>query len=96
MDPATPAREIAPAQLDIQGNAIQLLAFSNPDLFPHGLEVIIMQAGKLTPIGRAHVEKGLIIALLPREMSAQIVGAMQAAAAQAAAAQNGKEKPPGV
>lgn len=46
------------------GIPVTSIGYSNPDVFPMGIEVVLHVPGKLEPIGRIVVPPGLVVALI--------------------------------
>lgn len=65
---------IQPAQATVLDQNIVVLGDADPEAYPNGIEVVLMEPGKLTPFGRFIVQPGNMVIIPPIQMSAQLRG----------------------
>lgn len=94
-NPNLSAPEIAPSQIMLQGENLDVIAYANPDKFPVGLEILVMVPGSLEPIARAHVDRGRLVAVMPITMSRELATQTKQALDTLPAEVRGKIKTPG-
>ena len=64
--------EIAPGAHGLFGHQVQIVANVDPELFPNGLEMIVMVPGSLEPFGKIMCPPGAMLAAIPDQMAAHI------------------------
>jgi hypothetical protein len=64
------AKIITPSPLAVQPGINLEIAFDvDPEMFPNGVEFVVMKPGSLEPIGKIEVKPGHMLAAMPLEMS---------------------------
>lgn len=86
--PETP--NIQTTGVQAAGAPIEIVAFVDPDQFPHGMELAVYRVGNnLVPIGTVVVNPGCMLAVVPPSVAQHILGQAKAAAAAQAKATPG-------
>jgi hypothetical protein len=83
--PAAP--QIQPSLVDVMGANIEVLCVIDPKRFPLGVDVLLMEPGKLEPLGKGTLAPGTALGVLPpvmvQELMRQFVIAQQQAQQEA-------------
>ncbi len=87
---------ISPANVQMMGESIQVVADADPELFPHGLQIMFTAPGELRPLGGGPVPVGWMVALIPPPIAKPMRSAARQAMRQQQQLAPGEVKPPGV
>ena len=75
--------EIQAGLVQVAGQQVQIVWDVDPEQFPNGLDLLMVEPGKLAPFGKITIGKNQMIAVVPPTMASALRGEIKKAIAKA-------------